>query len=354
MYTWWKIYAAIPILCIVFLLISSDVIEESSQFREDQYYFIGFLAYASFLVHGSSIFPLLAIAILASTNIIKNSENTLFIKFRKLIIGFCCLAIPEFIVNKVVPPSGQLIRWHIFGQEFTNKGSSPDSSSLVELFFIQFSDISRVLLNKLTNLLITFVPHYSRSPIGKTYWQPDLNWLEKIRWESQYSPLLGVYTLLVIILLVFLASKVFFNSQLLRNSPGKKMCIVRNKLINIAFATMLITIILEYGGPQSEAILHHRSMAEIVIYFILVVSYIPTFKTFSNRLVSFVMITSMLINLFIWYPYTRLIHRFQLFTPSEGYLSESMVMLLFLISCAFLIYYFGNHSRTLKRVKSSI
>jgi hypothetical protein len=220
LYTWWKIYAAA-----IFLIALIFLIERKR---------IHVLAYlAALITHASHVFAVLALV------------QWKYLKSRPIFhwIGFCMLvALVLFYI--VLPPSGQLVRWHIFGE--------PDALEIpIRTLIEQKIFTEDFAIRKISNFWISIFPVEIVSiEIGAKSGHSGLF----LRYIQQYS-----FFFSFAYLMVFISRRASFPIKL--------------EYLWFVITTFLITNFLEYGGPKSEAILHHRPSVELLLLLVILVLY---------------------------------------------------------------------------------
>lgn len=222
-YLWWKILAA------TFLIIALNRI-----FIRESY---GYYLPISFIIHPGSVYSFPYFMRFA-----KPTKKTLVVVSMAIIIIALSIAF--------LHPTGQIMRWHLFG-DINVHGSF--IGSLKNAYFIEF--------NKIVNLKI--------SNIGNTILPIKLAMGVLETREAHYGLLLryiqlyGIYTNILIYLFLIKYNKTKYDNQ----------------LILFVLISSFFAVLIEYGGDSSEAILHHRSFAELLVLFILVATHLrgPTF-----------------------------------------------------------------------------
>jgi hypothetical protein len=161
-------------------------------------------------------------------------------------LGACLLvAIVTLYAVIELHPTGQILRWHLFGN-ISVEGSF--FTGLKEAYFI---DLKKIITFKFENLKNTFFPLNLAEEILST--RPGHYGL-----ILRYIQLYGIYF------------NIFIYLFLLKYNLQK----YDKKLIMFIFASAFFAVILEYGSPKSEAILHHRSFAELIVILLLVATHI--------------------------------------------------------------------------------
>jgi hypothetical protein len=221
LYTWWKIYAgAIFLIALIFLI------------ERRRIHVLAFVV--ALITHASHVFAVLALV------------QWKYLKSRPIFhwIGLCMLvALTLFYI--VLPPSGQLIRWHIFGE--------PDAFGVPILNLIEQKLFTEdFFIRKLSNFWNSIFPGEIASTVMGT--------------RSGHSGLFLRYIQQYSVFFTFAYLLVFVSKR--ANFPNKL------EYLWFVIITFLITNILEYGGPMSEAILHHRPSVELLLLLVIFVLYI--------------------------------------------------------------------------------
>lgn len=220
LYTWWKIYAAAIFLTAIIFLIERRRIHVLALIT-------------ALITHASHGFALLALA------------RWKFLKSRLVFhwISLCLIA-ALLVFYIVLPPSGQLVRWHLFGEP---DGFGIPIRDLIEqkLFTEDF------FIRKISNIRNSVFPDEIASIEIET--RPGHTGLF-LRYIQQYS-----FFFSFAYLLIFVSRRT--------NVP------INLDYFWFVLSTFVITNIFEYGGPMSEAILHHRPSVELLLLLVIIVLY---------------------------------------------------------------------------------
>lgn len=220
LYTWWKIYAgAIFLIALIFLI------------ERRRIHVLALVV--ALITHASHVFAVIALV------------QWKYLKSRPIFnrIGLCMLvALALFYI--VLPPSGQLVRWHIFGE--------PDAFGIPIFNLIEQKLFTEdFLTRKLSNFWNSIYPGEIASIVmGTRSGHSELF----LRYIQQYS--------------------VFFTFAYLLVFVSKRTNVpIKLEYLWFVIITFFITNILEYGGRMSEAILHHRPSVELLLLLVILVLY---------------------------------------------------------------------------------
>lgn len=243
LYTWWKIYAgAIFLIALIYLI------------ERRRIHVLALLA--ALIAHASHVFALLALV------------QWKFLKSRPIFhwVGFCMLVALAFLYMSL-PPSGQLVRWHVFGE--------PDGFGIPIRTLIEHNIFTDdIVVRKLSNVRNSIFPNEIVSiQMEKSPGHAGLF----LRYIQQFSLFLSFSYLLLFV-------------RARTNVP------IKLDYFWFIVGTFIITNIIEYGGVMSEAVLHHRPSVELLLLLAIIVIYI-------KQTALWLAIAANVINwIFVWHP----------------------------------------------------